>query len=106
MMDPEERFPITIEREIHPQGAQGDAASFRTAANHFREMAESFRSELGQLDQKWEGQARDRFFETANALPNKMDAFAETLETMASSIEQKKVTIHETIWVTRDHIYH
>jgi len=104
-MEPEKRFLITIEREIHPKGAQGNAAAFRAAANHFREMAESFRSELGQLDLKWEGHARDRFFESANALPNKMDAFAETLESMANSIDQKEVTIQETIWVTRDEFF-
>ena len=104
-MEPEERFPITIEREIHPEGAQGDAAAFRAAANHFRGMADSLRGELGRLDQKWEGQARDRFFETVSALPNKMDSFAEILESMATSIEHKKVTIKKTIWVTRDQIY-
>jgi len=60
-MQLEERFPIVIEREIHPEGAQGDAAACRAAATHFRGMAESLRRELGQLDQKWEGQARDRF---------------------------------------------
>ncbi len=103
-MDPDRPFPIVIEREIHPEGAQGDAAAFRDAATRFREMAESLRSELGQLDQKWEGQARDNFFLTAGALPNKMDAFADTLESMASSIEQKTVTIRETIWVTRDEL--
>lgn len=103
-MEPEERFPITIEREIHPEGAQGDAAAFRAAATHFRGMAESLRSELGKLDQTWEGHARDRFFETINALPNKMDAFAESLDSMATSIEHKKVTVKKTIWVTRDQI--
>ena len=104
-MEPGERFPITIEREIHPEGAQGDAAAFRAAATHFRGMAESLRSELGKLDQKWEGQARDRFFETTSALPNKMEVFADTLESMANSIEQKKVTIQKTIWVTREEFY-
>lgn len=104
-MEPEKRFLVTIEREIHPEGAQGDAAAFRAAAIHFRGMAESLRSELGQLEQKWRGQARDRFFESASALPNKMDAFAETLESMANSIEQKMVTVQETIWVTLDEFF-
>jgi WXG100 family type VII secretion target len=104
-MEPGERFPIIIEREIHPEGAQGDAVAFRAAAIHFRGMAESLRSELGQLEQKWEGHARDRFFESARALPSKMDSFAETLESMANSIEQKKVTIQERIWVTREEFF-
>jgi WXG100 family type VII secretion target len=104
-MEPEKRFLISIEREIHPEGAQGDAATFRAAATRLKGMADSLRSELGQLDQKWEGQARDRFFESTSALPNKMDSFAETLETMAISIEQKKVTVQERIWVTLDELF-
>ena len=103
-MEPGERFSITIEREIHPEGAQGDAVAFRAAATHFRGIAESLRIELGQLDQKWKGQARDRFFETVSALPNKMDAFADTLDSTARLIEQNKVTIQETIWVTSRNI--
>jgi WXG100 family type VII secretion target len=97
-------FPLTIERRIQPQGAHQDAATFRAVADRFRTMAESLRRELGRLNQGWQGHARDRFFESVNPLPNQMEAYAETLENMALMIEQKKVTIQETIWVTRDQI--
>ena len=104
-MESEELFQITVEKLIHPEGAHEDATAFRIAANHFRQMADSLRTELGRLDHKWEGRARDRFFEEVNPLPNRLDAFADTLESVARSIDQKKVMVRETIWVTRDQIY-
>ena len=99
-MDTEDLYPITIEKEIPPDGALEDAAEFRKIAAHFNRMAESMRRKQRKLEQVWEGKAKHDFFDTFNPLPNRLDDFAETLEALAQSIEQKTVTVQETFWVT------
>ena len=99
-MDTEDLYPIIIEKEIPPDGALDDALAFRKIAERFSLMADSLRSEQRKLEQVWEGKAKHDFFDSFNPLPNRLDDFAETLEALAQSIEQKTVTVQETFWVT------
>jgi len=99
-MEIEDRYPIIVEKEITPDGTLDDALAFRKIAERFRLMADSLRSEQGILEQAWEGKAKHDFFDSFSSFPNRLDGFAETLEALAQSIEQKTVTIQETIWVT------
>jgi uncharacterized protein YukE len=98
---PEEWVPVTRIKEIHPKGADADAAAFRAVAARCRGLREDLSSHQNSLDQVWQGRSRERFFHDHGfkATPINMENLAEWLETQAKRIDQKTVTIEYTVLV-------
>jgi uncharacterized protein YukE len=90
---------VTRKREIRPEGATGDAEAFRRAPSYVESVADDLRAEAAILDQAWEGSARVRFFEALNALLPGLDRRVSDLNSQASAISGKMVTIQETVRV-------
>ena len=95
-------YQIIIEVQIHPDSADRHAAAFRAAAGKIMRLSDGFRDGQGRLDQVWEGNARERFFESIEYIPGRLDEFAGILKAHARSIEHRKVAIQRNTWITPD----
>ena len=98
-MKPQPFVPVTREREIPPDGADAHASAFRTEADHLRQVAETLRGNIVRLGLTWAGQSAERFLEWFLPFPYRLDALGEGIDVQAGRIDQKTVTIVETIMV-------
>lgn len=90
---------ITVKREVRPEGAAEAAERFRALARDLRLMAEQAQIDKSDLDQTWEGRARDHFFDEFGSVPDELERMAERLDQVASAVQNKTVTIEEQAWV-------
>jgi uncharacterized protein YukE len=98
-VQPQALVPVTREREIRPAGAEEDAAAFRAEADHLRQVAESLRGNIVRLGLTWAGRSADRFLDWFLPFPYRLDALAEGIDVQVGRIDQKTVTMFETIMV-------
>ncbi len=91
--------PLTVEQEVHPEGAYEDAASFRQAAQRLQHTIQILQDEMRRLEHALENAHQEQLLGELAPILRKLETLTATLEIHAESIEAKTITIKKTIWV-------
>jgi hypothetical protein len=91
--------PLTVEQEVHPEGASEDAAHFRQAAERIQQTVQILQDESEQLEQALGDAPQKQILTELAPILRQLETLAVTLKIHAASIEAKTITIKNTIWV-------
>jgi len=82
-----------VKRTIRPPEVAGIASHFRSAANQVYDLAARLERVARQLEPTWEGNSKDRFFADFTPTPSQVRNCGDTLNRLASEIENITVEI-------------
>jgi hypothetical protein len=97
--------PLTVEQDVHPEGAYQDAANFRHAAERIEKTVQYLQAEMVNLEQALEDVPQKQIVDELAPILQKLEILAATLKIHAVSIESKTIRIKNTIWVGAHQIH-
>jgi uncharacterized protein YukE len=92
---------VFVERPVdfNPPEARRIAEQLGQSAQLIRELAGDLERVRLALDNAWQGNARNRFFQAFEATPRKVDGLAGDVQAHAAQVRGVTVTVYERVWM-------